>query len=91
MKTDLCFQKSHEEFSKFLPEYVQKSKNSDFDGILLIQSRKCMSLKFTEDFCVMTIKNDAKFEGGLTCQCTTDMRNLTNFERSTQKPQKFAL
>ena len=27
-----------------------------------------MSLKFTEELCDMTIKNDAKFEGELTCQ-----------------------
>ena len=25
-KTDLCFQKRHEEFSKFSPEHAQKSK-----------------------------------------------------------------
>ena len=34
-KTDLCFQKSHEEFSKFSRDDVQKSKNWEFDGILL--------------------------------------------------------
>ena len=34
-KTDLCFQKSHDEFSKFSPEHVRKSKNWDFNGILL--------------------------------------------------------
>ena len=26
-----------------------------------------MSLKFTEELCVMTMKNDAKFEKELTC------------------------
>ena len=34
-KTDLCFQKWHEEFSKFSPEHVRKSKKWDFDGIIL--------------------------------------------------------
>ena len=34
-KNDLRFQKWHEEFSKFLPEHVRKSKNCDFDGVLL--------------------------------------------------------
>ena len=34
-KTDLCFQKWYEEFSKFSPEHVWKSKNWNFDGILL--------------------------------------------------------
>ena len=32
-KTDLCFQK-WQEFSKFLPEHIRKSKNWDFDWIL---------------------------------------------------------
>ena len=45
-KADLCVQKWHEEFCKFSPEHVSKSKNwSPF-----LQSRKCMSLKFTEEF-----------------------------------------
>ena len=34
-KTDLCFQKWHEEFSKFLPEHIWNSENWNFDGILL--------------------------------------------------------
>ena len=38
-----------------------------------------MSLKFTGEFCVMTMKNDAKFEEESTCQFKIDMRNLTNF------------
>ena len=50
-----------------------------------------MSLKFTEELCVMTMKNDAKFEKELTCRFKIDMRNLTNFNPSTQKSQKFAL
>ena len=40
-------------------------------GLLLgpfIQSRKCMSLKFTGELCVMTMKNDARFEQELTFQ-----------------------
>ena len=56
-----------------------------------IQSRKCMSLKFTREFYVMTMKNDAKFEEESTCQFKIDMRNLTNFDPSTRKSQKFAL
>ena len=49
-----------------------------------------MSLKFTGEFCVMTMKNDAKFEEELTCQFKIDMRNLTNFDPSTRKSQTFA-
>ena len=50
-----------------------------------------MSLKFSGDLCVMTMKNDAKIEEELTYQFKIDMRNLTNFDSSTQKYQKFAL
>ena len=55
-----------------------------------IQSRKYMSLKFTGEICVMTMKNDAKFEQELIGQFKIDMRNSTNFDSSTQKSQKFA-
>ena len=50
-----------------------------------------MSLKFTGELYVMAMKNDAKFEEELTCQFKIDMRNLTNFDPSTQKSQKIAL
>ena len=50
-----------------------------------------MSLKFTGELCVMTMKSDAKFEEKLTCQLKIDMRNLTNFDSNTRKSQKFAL
>ena len=42
-----------------------------------------MSLKFTEEVCVMTMKDDVKFEEELTCRFKIDMRNLTNFDLST--------
>ena len=50
-----------------------------------------MSLKFTEELCVMTRKNDAKLGEELKCRFKIEMRNLINFDLSTQKSQKFAL
>ena len=50
-----------------------------------------MRLKFSEELCVTTLKNDAKFEEELTFRFKIDMRNLINFDISTQKSQKFAL
>ena len=38
----------------------------------------------------MTMKDNAKFEEELTCHFKTDMRNLTNFNLSTQKSKKIA-
>ena len=57
----------------------------------LVQNRWCMSLKFTGELCVMTMKNDTRLEEELTCRFKSDMRNLTNFDLSTWKSQKFAL
>ena len=50
-----------------------------------------MSLKFTWELCVMTMKNDAKLEEELTFRFKIDQRNLTNFDLGTQKSEKFAL
>ena len=50
-----------------------------------------MSLKFTGELFVMTMKNYKKFEEELTCGFKIDMRTLMNFDPSTQKSQKFAL
>ena len=42
-----------------------------------------MSLKFTEELTVKTMKNEAKFEEEMTCHFKVDMKNLTYFDRST--------
>ena len=65
---------------------TQKCQNWEFDGI---QSRKSMSLKLIEDLCVMIMKNDSKIEKNLNCLFRTDKRNLTNFDLSTWKSNKF--
>ena len=39
----------------------------------------------------MKMKNEAKFELELNCQFKIDMRNVTYFDPSTGKSQKFAL
>ena len=44
-----------------------------------------MNLKFTEELCVMTMKNNASFKEEFTCHLKTDMKNLTNFDLSTRK------
>ena len=46
------------------------------------QSRKYMTLKLTDQLCVMTMKNDTKTEGEVTCRFKIDMRNFTNFDPS---------
>ena len=86
-KTDLSFGKWHDKDGKFSPEQLKVSKLACWWDPL-IQS---MSLKSTGKLCVMTMKNNAKFEEELTCHFKTDMRNLTNFDSSTWKSKKIAL
>ena len=50
-----------------------------------------MTLKLAEELCFITMKNNAKFEEELTCHLKADMRNLTNFDSSTQKSKKIAI
>ena len=50
-----------------------------------------MSLKFTGELCVMTMKNDAKIQEELTSQFKMDMRNLINFDLGTQKSKTSSL
>ena len=84
-KSELWFGKWHGEFCKCSPEYLKVSK------LVLWLDPFIQRRKFTGELSVMTMKNDAKFEEELTCQFKIDMRNLTNFDPSTQKSQTSAL
>ena len=87
-KTDLRFGKWHEEFGKFSPEHSKVSKLGLWWDPF-VKNRKFISLKFTEELCVMAMKNDTKIKEELTCRFKIDMRNLTNFDSSTLKSKKF--
>ena len=64
-------------------EIFTRDRSWDFDCILLFQVENLwMSLKSRGELCVMTMKNDAKFEEKLSCQFKIDMSKLTNFEHS---------
>ena len=83
-----------ENYMRNLANFQQSTKKSQILGLSLspfIQSRKYMSLKLTGELCVMTMKNDAKFEKELTCQFKIDIRKLKHFDPSTQRYQKFSL
>ena len=64
-KTNLWFGKWHEEYGKFLPQHLKVSKFGLWWDPLILKI-KSMNLKSTEELCVMTIKNDPKFEEELT-------------------------
>ena len=78
------------EIWQILPEHLKVSKLEHWWDPF-VQSRKGMTLKFTEELCVMTMKNNAKFEEELTFHFKTDLRNLTNFDSSTWKSKNIAL
>ena len=87
-KTDFLLGKWHVEFGKFPPGH-SKLSNVELWWDSFVQSRKCMSLKFTEEICVMTMKNDKKIEEQLTCHFKIDMKNFRNFDPSTRKSKIF--
>ena len=89
-KNDLPFGKWQEEFGTFSPEHMKVSKLGLSLGPF-IKSRKCMSLKFPGKLCVMTMKNNAKFEENLTFKFKIKKRNLINFDSSNIKSKKIAL
>ena len=84
--------KSHAKFE----EKLTCGLENDMSNLVLswdpfVQSKKYMSYKFTEELCVMKLKNDDKSKEELTFLFKIDIRNLTKFDLSTRKSQKFAL
>ena len=80
--------KSDAKFGKKLPCCLENDMRS-WNKIKTLwdpfaQSRKCMTLKFTEELCVMAMKNDTKTEEELTCRFEIDM-NFTIFDPTTWK------
>ena len=90
-KPDLWFGKWYEEFGKFLPEHSKVSKLERWWDPF-IQSKKCMSLKFTKESCVMTVKNDAKnMERNWLAVSKLTWGIWRIFDPSNRKSQKLAL
>ena len=48
-----------------------------------------MSQKDTKELCVLTLKNDVKFEKELTCALKNGMRNLVYFHVSSHKSENL--
>ena len=70
-KLTCCLENGTRNLANF-HQSTQKCQNWNF-----VQSRKCVTLKFTEELCAMTMKNDTKIEEKLTCRFKIDMRNFT--------------
>ena len=50
-----------------------------------------MTEKIIKELCVMTLKNYEKSEGELTCRFKIGISNMTDYDLSTGKSQKFTL
>ena len=48
-------------------------------------------LNSTEEVSFMKLKRNTKFREESTCHFKIDTRNLTNFDKNTQKSQRFSL
>ena len=82
---DLSFQNWHDKFNKFWPEkHSKKSQKFQLSWDLFDQSI-CLSLKGTEELCLMALNIDEKFEGKLTSTFKNDMKNLANFRSQAEK------
>ena len=82
-KTDSWFQKWHEEFVNFNAS-SGKSDNLHFDVLRLSKVYYVWAKKSTEELCVITLKNDAKFEEELTCALKKWREQFGAFWCSTQ-------
>ena len=87
-KTDLLFGKWHDKFGKFSRAHLKVSRLG-FRWDTFVHSRKCMSIKFSDELFVMTMKNDTKFVEEMNCHFKTDMRNLTNLTETLKMLKKL--
>ena len=76
----------------FRPKYI-KFELKKYRGAIFHDTRVWCKIWRKTDLRNLAIffLNDAKFEIELSCHFKIDMRNLTNFDPSTQKSQKFAV
>ena len=58
--------------------------NSKSENLTLVAIVLYLTQKGTQELCVITLKNDAKFEEELTCTLKNDMRNLVNFDATLE-------
>ena len=82
-KTELRFGKWHEEFGNFSPGH-SKVSNLGLWWDPFFQSRKCMSLKFTEELC---LDNEERYK--IWRGIDFAVSKLTNFDPTTRESQKL--
>ena len=84
------FQNWHKKFDKFWPE--QSAVSEIFTLIVSFWVKYILfELKSTEELSLMKLKRDTKFGKEFTGPFNINIRNSTNFDLSTQKPEELLL
>ena len=87
-RIDLSFQNWHEEFDEFWPEQLKVS--NIFILMCSFWAKYILfELKKTEELSFMKLRRDTKFGKESTCCLKIGIRNLTNFDQSASKSQRF--
>ena len=91
---NLLLKNWHKEFDKIWPLHLKVSKifilmGSYWVKYILFDIKKNRGIIFHEKL-IPLLKRDKKFEEESTCRFIIDINNLTNFDMSTQKSQKFS-
>ena len=76
---------------RILTRALESLKNFHFNGFLLSKVLIVWTKKSTEELSFMKPERDTTFGKESTCRFKIGMRNLTNFDPSTRKSQKFTL
>ena len=85
------FQNWHKEFDKIWPEHSKVSKVFISMGFFWAKYILFELKKSLEELPFMKLKRDTKFAEELNCYFKIGIRNLTKFDPSTWKPQKFSI
>ena len=86
---DLLFQNWHVEIRQNLTWALQNLKNFHFNWLLL-SKLYILWAKKVQRYSFMKLKRDTKFEEESTPRFKIGVRNLTKFDPSTRKSQKFS-
>ena len=76
---------------QILTRALESLKDFHFNNLLLSKAYIVWAKKSTEELSFMKMKRDAKFGKDSTYCFKIDIRNLTNFDPSTRKFNKFSL
>ena len=88
---DLSFQNWHKEFNEFWPEYLKVPKIFILMCPFWAKYVLFVLKIYREELPLMKLKRNTKFGEESTCLLKIGIRNLSNFDLSSRKSQRFSL